>query len=86
MSTHNPNYYVRPRIVARTAATLQAYKLSHFAERTPMFSCYKENTAVDNDDVFLQYFFTARYMGWDVRRKGNGYYENEILVWTINGN
>lgn len=80
---YNKKYYLSASVVAKTAEALVNYKNTTPLSLTPMkdvYEMYARTVFTDNEFDFQRFFRVARCLGWNVKRKGQEYYENGVKI------
>lgn len=85
----NKKYYYNNCTLVNTAAALTTYKMQNPFTPTPMAECYKMMARVgaheDSKREKHLYLVTARYLGWNIKRRGAAILENGIEIWRTDG-
>lgn len=76
-------HYIGGIVIAKTAEMMINYKNMHHTDLTPVRTIY--NLLSRDDEYFDDFNFTrlfkvARYLGWNVKRRGDEYFENGIKI------
>lgn len=91
----NTREILNNKSVAEITSALTRYKtvtdMSQWLveEKTPMLNCYKEYVQStgqkDTRELRERFLRCARYLKWNVARRGGVVYENGIAVWNTAG-
>ena len=73
-----------------TSLLIEAKRQNAFPMSTPMFDCYTDLVSrgmiQDTERERERFLRVARYLGWNVKKRGEYVYENGVNIWRTSGN